>query len=33
MCGSNNEKKMIRSPEEIDASYAAYNEQPTANQV
>ncbi len=26
ICGSNNERKMIRAPEEIDATYSAYSE-------
>lgn len=29
MCGSNNEKKMIRSPQEIESGYAAYSENTT----
>lgn len=31
MCGSNNERKMIRSPEEIDATYSAYSENGSAS--
>eukprot|EP01038_Epipyxis_sp_PR26KG_P009900 gene9900-13320_t len=31
VCGSNNERKMIRSPQEIDASYAAYSENTSAD--
>eukprot|EP01040_Poterioochromonas_malhamensis_P007949 gene7949-8591_t len=27
-CGSNNEKKIIRSPQEIDSGYSAYSENP-----
>jgi uncharacterized membrane protein len=30
-CGSNNEKKIIRSPQEIDSGYSAYSENPSAS--
>ena len=30
ICGSNNERKMIRSPQEIDTGYTAYSENPAA---
>mmetsp|Transcript_2256 Transcript_2256/g.3066 ORF Transcript_2256/g.3066 Transcript_2256/m.3066 type:complete len:140 (-) Transcript_2256:238-657(-) len=32
-CGSNNERKVIRSPQEIDTDYVAYNNSSTRNPI